>query len=282
MKKIMLLVAIFATSFMTYSQIQTPAPSPFAKLEQKVGVTDFTLEYSRPSMKGRTIFGDLVPFNKMWRTGANANTKITFSTDVIIEGKLLKAGSYAIYTIPYDGKWEVIFYADASNWGLPEKWDEEKAVAKTVPVSYPLPMDIETYTMSFDNLNNDSVVLGMMWEKTYVGVKIDVPTHKIVMMKIEEAMKGKPSGDEMYAAAVYYSQNGEDINRAKEWIDEAIKMSETPQFWKLRQQSLIYAKSGDTKGAIAIARKSLAAAQEAGNDDYVKMNMDSLKEWGAK
>ena len=282
MKKIMLLVAVFATSILTFGQIKTPAPSPFSKVEQKVGLTDMTLEYSRPSMKGRTIFGDLVPYEKTWRTGANANTKITFSTDVSIDGKWLSAGTYAIYTIPTSGKWQVMFYIDSDNGGLPQKWDDEKVALTTVAEVSQLPMVIETFTMNFGDLSNDSVALGMLWEKTYVEVKIDVPTHKMVMMNIEEAMKGKPSGDDMYAAAVYYSQNDGDINQAKEWIDEAVNMSDTPKFWQLRQQSLIYAKAGDKKGAIAIARKSLAAAEEAGNTDYVKMNKDSLKEWGAK
>jgi hypothetical protein len=282
MKKIMLLVAVFATTILTFGQIQTPAPSPFSKVEQKVGLTDMTLEYSRPSMKGRTIFGDLVPYEKAWRTGANANTKITFSTDVSVDGKWLKAGTYAIYTIPTQGKWQVMFYTDADNGGLPQKWDDEKVALTAISEVSELPMEIETFTMNFGDLTNDSVALGMLWEKTYVEVKIDVPTHKMVMMNIEEAMKGKPSGDDMYAAAVYYSQNDVDINQAKDWIDEAVNMSETPKFWQLRQQSLIYAKAGDTKEAIAIARKSLAAAEAAGNADYVKMNMDSLKEWGAK
>ena len=112
MKKIMLLVAIFATSLITYAQIQTPAPSPFTKVEQTVGLTDVTLEYSRPNMRGRTIFGDLVPHGEVWRTGANQRTKITFSDDVVIAGQTLKAGTYAIFTKPSEKSWEVYFYTD--------------------------------------------------------------------------------------------------------------------------------------------------------------------------
>lgn len=276
----MLLVAVFATSFMTYAQIKTPAPSPFSKIEQKVGLTDVTLEYSRPSMRGRSIFGDLVPYGEMWRLGANANTKITFSDDVMVGGNTLKAGSYAIYVTPNKESWDVMFYSDATNWGLPEVWDESKVAAKVSANVYPLQMKIETFNMTFGDITTDSTELGMLWENTYVGVKIEVPTDKMVTGAIDKIMKGPGAGD-YYAAAVYYFQEGKDIKQAKEWIDKSMSMSEKPAFYQLRQQSLIYAKAGDKKGAIELAKKSLAASEAAGNKDYVKMNKDSLKEWGA-
>ncbi|MCK7591248.1 DUF2911 domain-containing protein [Subsaxibacter sp. CAU 1640] len=284
MKKIMLCLAVLAMTFTTNAQIQTPQASPLAKVEQKVGLTDLTLEYSRPSMKGRKIFGDLVPYEKTWRTGANNNTKLTVSTPFFVDGKELKAGTYAIYTIPYEGKWQILFYTDSNNWGLPQTWDDVKVAATATAAVYPLPMEIETLTMTFDDLSNDEVTLGILWEKTYVGLKLKFPTHKMVMMNIESAMKDgeNTSKDDLYAAAVYYAQNGEDINQAKNWIDQAMKGPDKPQFWKLRQQSLIYAQAGDKKGAIALAKQSLEAAEAAGNADYVKMNKDSLKEWGAK
>jgi hypothetical protein len=280
MKKLLCLIAIAAMSFNAKAQIDTPAPSPFSKIEQKVGLTDVTLEYSRPSMKGRTIFGDLVPYGKMWRLGANANTKITFSDDVTVGDKTLKAGSYAIFAIPNQSNWEVIFYTDSNNGGLPQNWDESKVAAKVTPVANALPFDIETFTMSFDNLTSSSAVLGMFWANVYVGVEFQVPTDAKVSAAIDRAMNGPSAGD-YYASAVYYLSEDKDINKAKMWIDKAMSMMETPRYWQLRQQSLIYAKAGDKKGAIEIAKKSLAAAKEAGNDDYVKMNTDSLKEWGA-
>lgn len=277
----MLLVAVFATSMMTYAQIETPAPSPFSKLEQKVGLTDVTLEYSRPNMRGRTIFGDLVPYGEVWRTGANQRTKITFSDDVMVGGKTLKAGTYAIFAKPTEKSWEVYFYTDYAGGGTPQEWDESKVAAKVMAEVYPMPMKIETFTMTFDDLTNSSAVLGMLWSDVYAGVKFEVPTDKMVTESIENTMNG-PSGNDYYASAVYYLQEGKDINQAKTWIDKAISMSgEKAPFWQLRQQSLIYAKAGDKKGAIAAAKKSMAAAEEAGNSDYVKMNKESLKEWGA-
>lgn len=280
MKKIMLLVAIFATTLMTNAQIETPAPSPLAKMEQKVGLTDVSLEYSRPSMKGRTIFGDLVPYGKVWRTGANARTKITFSDDVMVNGKTLKAGTYAVFAKPSEKSWEVFFYTDYAGGGTPQDWDDSKVAAKVTAEVYPMPIEVETFTMTFDDLTNNSAVLGMLWSNVYVGVKFEVPTDKAVSAAIDKTMKGPGAGD-YYAAAVYYLQEGKDINQAKTWIDKAVTMAgDNPPFWQLRQQSLIYAKAGDKKGAIAAAKKSLAAAEKAGNADYIKMNNDSLKEWG--
>jgi tetratricopeptide (TPR) repeat protein len=250
-------------------------------MTQKVGLSDVSLEYSRPSMRGRTIFGDLVPYDKLWRTGANARTKITFSDNVMIGNQELEAGSYAIFATPSASSWEVVFYTEADGGGAPATLDQSKVAATVTAEVHQLPMAIETFTISFDDLSNNSATLGLLWENTYVGVKFDVPTDKAVMKNIENVMNGPGAGD-YYAAAVYYLNSDKDINKAKEWMDKAMTMTKEPAFWQLRQQSLIYAKAGDKKLAIATAKKSLAASEAAGNADYVKMNKDSLKEWGAK
>ncbi|QNJ98584.1 hypothetical protein ALE3EI_2037 [Constantimarinum furrinae] len=276
----MLFLSAALISVCTYAQLQTPAPSPSQKIEQRVGLTDVTLEYSRPAMRGRTIFGGLVPYGEVWRTGANANTKITFSKDVMVGGKTLKAGSYAIYTKPNTQNWEVYFYTDTNNWGNPQKWDESKVAVVVKADVYPLPIDIESFTMSFDDLTNDSANLGLMWEKAYVAVPMKFMTDAQVSASIDEVMSG-PSANDYYGAAVYYLESGKDINKAKTWIDKAIEMRSEPAFWYYRQQSLIYAKSGDKKGAIKAAQKSLNLAKEAGNADYIALNNKSLKEWGA-
>jgi len=274
-----MLCCVALVSFAMHAQITTPAPSPFAKVKQTVGLTDVTLEYSRPSMRGRTIFGDLVPFDQLWRTGANATTKITFSDNVTVAGQELKAGTYAIFTKPGTASWEVIFYTEAGGGGTPEEWDETKVAAKTTAEVYALPMDVQTFTITFDDLHNNGATLGLLWEKTYVGVPFTVPTAEIAVASIEAVMNG-PSGNDYFAAAMYYFQEGKDLSKAKEWIDKAVAMNDEA-YWVMRQQSLIYAKMGDKKGAIEAAKKSLEVAEAAGNADYVKMNKDSLKEWGA-
>ena len=266
------------TSISFQAQIKTPQPSPTAKVEQKVGLTDVTLEYSRPSMRGRAIYGDLVPFNKKWRTGANANTKISFSTDVIIDGKDLKKGTYAMYTIPNKDSWKIIFYSDAKNWGLPQEWDDSKIALKTSVKTTPLGFKMETFTMALNDLaDGDSAMLYIMWESTEVGIKINVPTESIAMKSIEKVMAG-PSANDYFGAASYYKKSGKDLNQALTWIDKAVKMN-PDAYWMSRQKSLIQADLGDKKGAIATAKKSLEVAEKAGNADYVKMNKESIAEW---
>ncbi len=280
MKKVILFLSLFVAAITLNAQITTPQPSPLAKMEQKVGLTDVSLVYSRPSMKGRTIFGNLVPYDKVWRTGANARTKITFSTDVTVDGQVLKAGSYAVYTKPTKTSWEVYFYTEADGGGLPQTWDDTKVAAKTTVSPIQMPVNIESFTMTFDDLTNDSAVIGILWEKTYVGIPFKTPTETAVLASINATMSG-PSANDFYQSAVYYLENGKDINKAKTWIDQAIAKREQPAFWMYRQKSLIYAKSGDKKGAIKAAKESLKLAKAAPNADYVKLNEDSLKEWGA-
>ena len=280
MKKIILLFSAIMMTVGTQAQIKTPQSSPFQKIEQTVGLTDVTLEYSRPSMKNRTIYGDLVPYDAIWRTGANSNTTISFSNDVEIGGKKVPAGSYAIFTKPGASNWEVYFYNDVNNWGAPEKIDNSKVVAKvTVPVS-PLTKSFETFTMSFDDLKFDAATLGILWDKTYVGVPIKFYTDEAVTSSIEKIMNG-PGANEYYAAAVYYFDAGKDIKQSKIWMDKAMEMTKSPAYYQLRQKSLIYAKAGDKKGAIEAAKESLKLAKAAKNNDYISLNEKSLKEWGA-
>lgn len=279
MKKLLLIALVITLSLNVTAQVKTPQPSPFSKVEQKVGLTDVTLEYSRPGVKGRTIFGDLVPFGKLWRTGANANTKMTFSTDITIGEQTLKAGTYAIFVTPNQDSWEIMFYSDASNWGTPEKLDDSKIAAKTTAQTHEIPFSVESFTIDINNLSNKGATLEFIWEKTFVALPFSVPTDEAVSASIDKVMAGPGAGD-YFSAAVYYLQEGKDINKAKTWIDKAVYMTkDKPRFWYLRQQSLIYAKAGDKKGAIEAAKKSLAGAEEAGNADYVKMNKESIAEW---
>ena len=282
MKKTILTLFVAALAFSSNAQIKTPAPSPAQKIEQIVGLTDVTLEYSRPSMKGRTIFGGLEDYGKVWRTGANKNTTLSFSTDFTVDGKSLKKGTYALYTIPGKETWDIILYSDANNWGNPAKWDDSKVAAKVRVTPFKMPMPIETFTISFDDLTNNSAVVGIMWENVYVGLKFATPTETMVSKQINTIMSGPSAGD-YYASAAYYLEAGKDIKKAQMWIDKAVDLtSDAPKFWFLRRQALIHAKAGNKKGAIAAAKASLKYAEIAKNAGYIKMNKASLKEWGAK
>lgn len=277
LKKLAILLFIIGITSTVNAQIRTPQASPFSKIEQVVGLTDVTLEFSRPAMRERTIFGDLVPYGKVWRTGANANTKITFSDNVIIDGQKLVKGTYAIYTIPNKTTWDVIFYSDANNWGTPKEWDESKVAAKTTVNVVPMNMKIESFTMTFDDLATGSAVLGILWENVYVGVKFEVPTDAITSKSIDVIMAG-PTGNDYFQAATYYHTEGKDLNQALEWMQKATE-GDNPEFWYLRRMSLIQADLGDKAGAIETAKKSLAGAEKANNADYVKMNQESIAEW---
>ncbi|GAA4269488.1 DUF2911 domain-containing protein [Hyunsoonleella aestuarii] len=281
MKKLLLCLFAFTLINSLNAQVDTPAPSPFSKLEQKVGLTDVTLEYSRPGVKERKVFGSLVPFGKIWRTGANARTKITFSTDATIDGQTLKAGSYSIFTIPNTDTWEVIFYNDGKEFGTPKELEDAHVAARTTVKAYAMEYSVESFTMDISNLKNSSATIAILWDKTYLAVPFTVPTDEAVLASINNVMSG-PGVNDYFQSAVYYLQEGKDISKAKAWIDKAVEMTkDNPRFWVLRQQSVIHAKAGSKDTAIAAAKASLMHAEKAGNDDYVKMNTDSLKEWGA-
>jgi hypothetical protein len=281
MKKIILVMTIVLTSLNGIAQVKTPAPSPKSTVEQMVGLTEVTVEYSRPSKKGRAIFGDLVPFGKLWRTGANKNSIITFSDDVVIKGQTLKKGSYAIFTTPKVDMWEVVFYSDTENWGTPENWNEKNVALSTNVDAQMLGNTVETFTIGINNVDNNSATLELSWDKTLVAVKFEVPTHKTAMASIEKVLAGPTSGDYFSSAQYFYQSNG-DLNKALEYVNKAIDLNKDKPFWYTRQKSLIQAKLGDKKGAIETAKISLAAATAAKNDDYVKMNNDSIAEWSKK
>ncbi|MBD3581111.1 DUF2911 domain-containing protein [Flavobacterium selenitireducens] len=280
MKKIIIALAVFIANYTIEAQVKTPASSPHATITQVVGLTDVEVDYSRPSLKGRTVYGDLVPFGKVWRTGANNCTTVSFSEDIVIDGKTLKKGKYALYTVPRVDKWDVIFYNETSNWGTPETWDESKVALKTSSKPFQMNRSVESFTIDINNLDNNSGVLEIMWEKTLVPVKFEVPTAKTAMASIDKTLNG-PSWNDYFSAGTYLYQSNGDMNKALQYVNKAIELNKETQkpFWVTRQKSLIQAKLGDKKGAVETAKSSLAAAQAAKNQDYVKMNTESIAEW---
>ena len=260
------------------SQIQTPAPSPATKVQQTIGLTNITLEYARPSVRDRVVFGNLVPFNKMWRTGANENSIISFNTSIKIGDTDVPAGKYSVYTIPNENSWEFILYSDYNNWGLPSDWDENKVVVRQKFTPIKLENKMESFKFALDDLTNNSFTLGVTWGYFYLPVEIKLPTTKIVMSSIEEVLKN-PTSSDLYKAAVYLLQENRDLRMAKEWMNQSIAMMDVPMFYHLRQQSLIYAALKDYKMAIKVAKSSLEKSIVAGNTDYEKMNQDSISMW---
>jgi tetratricopeptide (TPR) repeat protein len=281
MKKILIALAVILSSIVTQAQVLAPQPSPKSTINQIVGLTDVEIEYSRPSARGRNVFGELVPFGKVWRTGANSNTTISFSEDVVINGKTLKKGKYALYTLPKVESWEIIFYSKTDNWGNPEEWNEGDVALRAIAIPEVLNKNAETFTIDISNLDNNFAYLNLSWEKTSVSLKFDVPTQKAAIASIEKALAGPTAGDYFSAAQYYYQSNG-DISKALTFVNKAIELNKQNPFWYTKLKSLIQAKLGDKKGAIETAKLSLAAAKVAKNDDYIKMNEDNIAEWSKK
>lgn len=272
----MLILAVFAALNLN-AQIQTPQPSPSSHVEQVVGLTKITMDYSRPAMRGRVVFGDLVPFGDLWRTGANANTVISFSDDVTVGGQALAKGKYALYSIPNKDNWEIIFYADTSNWGTPAEWDEKKVAAKFSVASQEMPWTSESFTLLIDDLSDNNASINIMWEKTMVNFKVEVPTQTKAMASIENAMSG-PSANDYFSAASYYLSIGKDLDQAETWASKAVEIR-PEAYWMWRGLSLIQHELGDDKNAVKSAKKSLELATKAGNQDYVRMNEKSIAAW---
>ncbi|WP_094162564.1 DUF2911 domain-containing protein, partial [Flavobacterium psychrophilum] len=267
MYKIIVALIFMIASYTIEAQVKLPQMSPKSTLIQTVGLTDIDIEYHRPSAKGRVVFGGLVPFDKVWRTGANENTTITFTDDVVINGSPLKQGKYAIYTIPKPDIWEVIFYSDTNNWGNPEVWDESKIVLKVNAKPEILARNVETFTIGINNTDSNFANLEISWEKTIVPLKIEVPTQKLTMSSIDKTLSG-PSAADYYSSAQYFFQSNGDLNKALSYVNKAYDLNDKKPYWYTRLKSQIQAKLGDKKGAIETAKSSLAGAQAAKNEDY--------------
>jgi len=277
-KNLLLLPLLLLIGFATLqAQIVTPAASPSAKVTQMVGLTEVTIEYSRPSMKGRTIFAadGLVPFGKVWRTGANSATKITFSDDVTINGTKLAAGSYAIITTPGATAWDVSFYNhESTNWG---SYAEKEAAATINVPAQNLGITLESFTINIDALSSTGALIQIGWGSTGVALQLGVDVDTKVMASIERVMAG-PSANDYYNAASYYHDSGKDLKQALKWISMATS-GDNQRYWQVRKKALILADLGMKKEAISAAKKSLELAQAAGNEDYIRMNQKSIKEW---
>jgi len=278
MKNLFVAICLIAfTAFSAIGQIKTPAASPSSMLKQTVGLTEVTVEYSRPSAKGRTIFGAdaLVPNGKIWRTGANSVTQVTFSDDVMIEGQELKAGKYGVLTMPGADKWAVHFYAfEKSSWSSYAEQTPTLAVS-VMPKS--TKGYTESFTISIDDLKSDMATMNLSWANTTVPVTIGTNVDATVMSNIDKVMNGPSKGD-FYNAASYYYSAGKDLNQALKWMETATA-GDNKKFWQIKKLAEIYAAVGKNKEAIKTAKMALELATKAGNADYIKMNKDNIAKW---
>tara|TARA_B100000925_G_scaffold273901_1_gene238963 strand:- start:2872 stop:3711 length:840 start_codon:yes stop_codon:yes gene_type:complete len=279
MKPLFFLFPLFVT-LSIHAQIPRPQLSPKAKLVQTVGLSEVTIDYARPSVRERTIFGDLVPYNVRWRTGANRNTLITFSHDVVISGQPLSKGTYALYTTPNKDAWMVYFYNKTDNWGTPAQWDEQQ-ISLAVRVEVHDVSHTESFRISIENITLDTADLQLVWEKTAIQLPIVFPTNKIMESNLSKMNVDTASANDLYTAAVYYFNNDKDLKIAKEWITKAVALRDDA-FWFYRQKSLIHEALGELNMAIDAAQRSLELAESAGNQRFIDLNKKQLLEWTEK
>ena len=252
--------------------VDFPAASPTATLKQRVGLTDVELVYSRPGMKGRKVFGGLVPYGEVWRTGANSATRITFTTPVKLQGTPVGAGTYELFTIPGAEGWTVILQKAAKQWGA-YAYDQKNDVARVTAKPVALEVPYETFTIGIGDIRDESATLNLLWEKTRVPVKLETDVVGALVPQIDAAMTAP--GRKPYAqAAMFYLDHNLDLKKAVAWMDAAI--AEQPKFYPIiYRKALIQAKMGDKDGALETARQSMdLASKDTGpeKDEYVRLN----------
>ena len=275
--KNVLAVTAMLVSTSISAQLKTPQPSPSATVEQKVGLTDFEVEYSRPGMKGRAIFGELVAFDQMWRTGANASTKLEVSSDVTIGGLAVPEGKYALYTIPGKESWTIIIYKNLSHWGI-DGYDKANDLGRFTVKPSMMNDKTESFTIDFSDFTTSSANLNLVWENTKVSLPIVTPTDEMVEKQIKEVMGG-PSANDYYQSARYFLDKEKNLDEALTFINKAVE-KRPEAFWYMHVQAKIYMKLGKKKEAIMAAEKSMALAKvnEGGDYGYVKNNEKLIKE----
>lgn len=274
MKKIFLLTAL-AFIFLTNDaqQLTTPQPSPTANIKQNFALSSIEISYSRPGVKGRKIFGDLVPYGKVWRTGANNATTINFGEEVTIGGKKVAAGKYGLLTIPGESEWTFIITKQLDVTS-PAAYKEDQDVVRVKAQPASLPFSIETMMISIDNIKSNSCEVAVIWDNVYVNFAVTVDVDSKVMKQINEVMQN--DSRPYFNAAMYYIDNGKDLNKAVEWLDKAFV--QTPDgFWIQYQKARALKMLGKKADAIAASNKSIELAKKAQNDDYVKLNEDLQK-----
>lgn len=273
------LVGAFAIG---YAQVKTPQPSPSATVKQTIGLSEVSVEYSRPSANERKVFGNLVPMDVVWRTGANGSTDITFGNEASFNGIKVLAGKYALYTIPSANEWEIVLYKDTEQWGAPKELKAEEIVAKTKVKAEKNPLFVETFSIGFNDLKTDRANLILSWENTMVKVPIVMDSKKEVLESINATLgKKEAKASDYNQAAGYYFQEKMDLRKALEYSTKANEM-QPDIFYMLKLKAEIQAANGMKKEAIETAKKSMDLAKKASNDDYVKMNADNIAKWSKK
>ena len=281
MKRIFFTIAL-AISATVNAQIQTPMLSPLAKMEQTVGLTNIAVEYSRPQKNDRKVFPDVVPYGQIWRAGANKNS-ILKTDDKLIFGKdTLAAGSYSMFVQPDEKQWTLYFYTTTENWGVPADFSKDRIALQVTAKTEKTASTVENFTIAFENITINDAVLNLSWDNTSAAFPFKVTTDVKMKSNIKKALNG-PTANDYYRSADYlYNSNG-DMKEALAYMEKAITLfGDAAPFHVYRKLALIQANLGQYNDAIKTATKSTELAKKAGNNEYVKMNDASIKEWSKK
>ena len=273
MKKSILLSFVLLVQTALLAQIQVPPASPTFEVKGTIGLTEVHIVYSRPSARGRVVAGDLIPYGEVWRTGANASTKISFSTDVVIEGHKVPAGQYALYTIFNEQEATVILSKNIELWGSIGYSADDDQLRFNVPVKHPT-SSYETLTMSFSDFTMNSANFNIKWDHTKVMFSIVSQVDELVMSQIkQQVIDNAPTNPGVYfQAAGYYFDTQKNDRMALEWVDKAIAGNEQKQYWVVHLKAKIQARLGEKSAAKATAESSIELAKAAGNPDYIRLN----------
>ena len=279
MQKLFILLSIFLTFPVLTAQLKSPVASPRANLSQNIGLVNISVDYSRPSKRGRTIFGNLVPYNKIWRTGANQATTFSVSDDIKINNQLVPKGEYHIYSVPREKRLDLIIYNKTDSWGSLKEFDESLIVARVVSEFIELPFSVETFEISFDNISNNGSTINIIWDNKLAIYYLDALTKEKMITNIESVLLKNPKPGDFQKAAVYYFEEGLDKEKAFKWINKAFESYKDPKYWQLRVKALIYNYYGMEKEALKIAKEGLKQAKKSGAPDglnAMSLLVDSL------
>jgi tetratricopeptide (TPR) repeat protein len=277
-KNISLLFALYLGFNLTYAQVETADLSPRSTVQQQVGLTNLELDYSRPSARNRKVFGEIVAYDKMWRTGANLNTTISFDTEVYVGKDTIKAGKYSLFTIPDEKEWTLYLYSKTDIRGVPREWDKDLVVLELKSKVKKLNDFVETFTIAFNNIGSDEFKLVLSWENTAIEIPFRLPTTKLTKESIKKVMNG-PSDRDYYLAASFYLDQNEQLETALEYINKAVEMRGEDAFWYTRKQAQILYANGKIKEAIKAAELSKEVAERVNYTSYVKMNEEDIAKW---
>ncbi|MFM7595117.1 MAG: DUF2911 domain-containing protein [Flavobacteriales bacterium] len=277
MKNIILVTALILGGTVAFSQINAPKASPACKMEQRVGLTDISISYSRPGVNGRVIFGDLIPYDAYWRLGANENTKFTTSDALFFGKDTLPAGTYALFAMPGKSSWKLAFYTEFGNWGLPPVWDQTKVALELVSPVTTCTELTENLTIGLDQLENSSADLVITWDHVSVKFPFTMNTKDKVLASIQKAMNG-PSANDFHTAAKFYLDEKINNKQALEWVEKAIVLR-PEAYWMIRTKSLIQAELGLYAEAIKTAELCIKLAEADGDTAYVNQSKNSITAW---